>query len=77
LGTQGRVVHALIIRETRTRFGDSKLGYGWALLEPIAHILMLSLVFAVLMRHRSAKNSSSSITQGSFPITCLSTPAAA
>ncbi len=52
LRTQGRVIHALIIRETRTRFGDSKLGYGWALLEPIAHILMLSLVFAVLMRGR-------------------------
>ena len=52
LRTQGRVVHALIIRETRTRFGDSKLGYGWALLEPIAHILMLSLVFAVMMRGR-------------------------
>ena len=52
LRTQGRVIHALIIRETRTRFGDSKLGYGWALLEPIMHILMLSLVFAVLMRGR-------------------------
>ena len=52
LRTQGRVIHALIVRETRTRFGDSKLGYGWALLEPIAHILMLSLVFAVMMRGR-------------------------
>ncbi len=52
LRTQARVVHALMIRETRTRFGNSKLGYGWALLEPIAHILMLSLVFAVLMRGR-------------------------
>lgn len=52
LRTQARVIHALIIRETRTRFGDSKLGYGWALLEPIAHILMLSLVFAVMMRGR-------------------------
>jgi capsular polysaccharide transport system permease protein len=52
LQTQGRVIHALIIRETRTRFGDSKLGYGWALLEPILHILMLSLVFAVMMRGR-------------------------
>jgi ABC-type polysaccharide/polyol phosphate export permease/Flp pilus assembly protein TadD len=50
--TQGRVIHALIIRETRTRFGDSTLGYGWALLEPILHILMLSLVFAVLMHGR-------------------------
>ncbi len=52
LRTQWRVVHALIIRETRTRFGDSTLGYGWALLEPILHILMLSLVFAVLMHGR-------------------------
>jgi hypothetical protein len=38
LQTQSRVIHALIIRETRTRFGDSKLGYGWALLEPMLHI---------------------------------------
>jgi ABC-type polysaccharide/polyol phosphate export permease/Flp pilus assembly protein TadD len=52
LQTQGRVILALIIRETRTRFGDSKLGYGWALLEPILHILLLSLVFAVMMRGR-------------------------
>jgi capsular polysaccharide transport system permease protein len=52
LRTQSRVIHALIIRETRTRFGDSTLGYGWALLEPILHILMLSLVFAVMMRGR-------------------------
>jgi len=50
--TQLRVIYALIIRETRTRFGDSSLGYGWALLEPILHILMLSLVFAVLMHGR-------------------------
>jgi ABC-type polysaccharide/polyol phosphate export permease/Flp pilus assembly protein TadD len=49
LQTQWRVIYALVIRETRTRFGDSTLGYGWALLEPILHILMLSLVFAVLM----------------------------
>jgi capsular polysaccharide transport system permease protein len=50
--TQWRVIYALIIRETRTRFGDSSLGYGWALLEPTLHIVMLSLVFAVLMHGR-------------------------
>jgi ABC-type polysaccharide/polyol phosphate export permease/tetratricopeptide (TPR) repeat protein len=50
--TQLRVIHALIIRETRTRFGESALGYGWALIEPILHILMLCLVFAVLMHGR-------------------------
>ena len=42
LRTQGRVIQALIIRESRTRFGEAKLGYGWALLEPILHITMLS-----------------------------------
>jgi ABC-type polysaccharide/polyol phosphate export permease/tetratricopeptide (TPR) repeat protein len=52
LEAQGRVIHALIIRETRTRFGDSRLGYGWALIEPILHIVLLSAVFSLLMRGR-------------------------
>src|SRR5262252_8511475 len=52
LQTQLRVIYALMMRETRTRLADSKLGYGWALLEPVLHILMLSLVFAVMMRGR-------------------------
>jgi tetratricopeptide (TPR) repeat protein len=49
---QARVLHALMIRETRTRFGDSRLGYGWALLEPVLHIAMLSAVFSLLIRGR-------------------------
>ena len=49
LKIQFRVIHALIIRETRTRFGDSRLGYGWALIEPILHIALLSAVFSLLM----------------------------
>jgi capsular polysaccharide transport system permease protein len=52
LRNQCRVIHALIIRETRTRFGDAKLGYGWALLEPILHITLLSAVFSLLMQGR-------------------------
>jgi capsular polysaccharide transport system permease protein len=52
LRTQLRVIYALMIRETRTRLADSKLGYGWALLEPVLHIMMLSLVFAIMMRGR-------------------------
>jgi ABC-type polysaccharide/polyol phosphate export permease/tetratricopeptide (TPR) repeat protein len=47
--SQYRVIQALIIRETRTRFGDSRLGYGWALIEPILHIALLSVVFSLLM----------------------------
>ncbi len=49
LRNQRRVIGALIIRETRTRFADAKLGYGWALIEPILHITLLSVTFAVLM----------------------------
>jgi len=32
LVVQGEVIHALILRETRTRFGAYQLGYLWALL---------------------------------------------
>ena len=35
---QFQVVHALILRETRTRFGSHQLGYLWALLEPLMWI---------------------------------------
>ncbi|MGE5271288.1 MAG: ABC transporter permease [Thiohalocapsa sp.] len=49
LRTQRRVIAALIIRDTRTRFADAKLGYGWALIEPVLHITLLSAMFAVLM----------------------------
>jgi len=52
LCAQRRVIRALIIRETRTRFADYKLGYGWALIEPILHIALLSVMFAVLMHGR-------------------------
>ena len=32
--TQLQVVHALLIRETKTRFGATQLGYLWAFIEP-------------------------------------------
>jgi tetratricopeptide (TPR) repeat protein len=52
LATQRRVIRALVIRETRTRFGESRLGYGWAVLEPLLHIALLSIVFALIMHGR-------------------------
>ena len=52
LRSQRRVVGALIIRETRTRYADLTLGYGWALIEPVLHITLLSVMFAVLMHGR-------------------------
>jgi capsular polysaccharide transport system permease protein len=48
---QRRVVHALFLRELKTRFGRHRLGYVWALLEPAAHMLVLFGVLGLLARH--------------------------
>lgn len=40
------VIHALILRETRTRFGQSQLGYLWAVLEPVLWIGTISAMYA-------------------------------
>lgn len=50
LVTQTRVIGALVLRETKTRFGDSKLGYAWAILEPLVHVAVLSLFYYTLNR---------------------------
>lgn len=42
--TQARVIGALVLREARTRFGRSQLGYIWSLIEPVAMIATFSLV---------------------------------
>ena len=47
---QIQVVHALVLRETRTRFGQNRLGYVWALLEPLLLIATFALLFAVFGR---------------------------
>lgn len=43
---KARVLHALMLREMVTRYGVSRLGYVWALLEPVGFITLLSLLFA-------------------------------
>jgi capsular polysaccharide transport system permease protein len=48
---QRSVIFAFFIRELKTRFGSYRLGYFWALLEPLAHVLVLTAVFSVLGRH--------------------------
>src|SRR5688500_5178835 len=42
--TQTDVVTALILRETRTRFGRNRLGYLWALIEPTVVIFTFYVV---------------------------------
>lgn len=45
-----RVFIALILREMTTRYGRSIGGYAWAILEPVAFIAILSIVFSQLTR---------------------------
>jgi len=45
-----RVVIALMLREMSTTYGRSPGGYIWKILEPIAGIAVLSLVFSVVVR---------------------------
>lgn len=45
---QKSVVFALFLRELKTRFGAYKFGYVWLLLEPMAHVIVLSLIFSYM-----------------------------
>ncbi len=45
-----RTIGALILREMSTRYGRTPGGYLWAILEPLAAILVLSLAFSLVMR---------------------------
>ncbi|MCM2477157.1 ABC transporter permease [Rhizobium sp. CG5] len=45
-----RIVSALLIREMSTRFGSKPGGYIWALLDPAAHVALLTLLFQVIAR---------------------------
>lgn len=52
VATQARVVHAIMLREIKSRFGRQKLGYLWAVLEPAAFTAFFALIFA--FGHHSA-----------------------
>lgn len=43
---QIRIISALLIRETRTRFGETRLGFAWAILEPVSHLALIAIVFS-------------------------------
>lgn len=47
---QFRVVHALVLRETRTRFGRHRLGYIWALIEPLMWIATFAAMYTLIER---------------------------
>lgn len=46
LKTQLRVIFALVLREARVRHGRSRLGYSWAIVEPVLLITFLTILFS-------------------------------
>ena len=50
LKLRGRFIGALLLRESKTRFGRSELGYLWAILEPISHVAVMCLVYWAINR---------------------------
>jgi capsular polysaccharide transport system permease protein len=46
--TQVRVVNALILRETKTRYGNYKIGFLWALIEPLVGVSVFVAIFSNL-----------------------------
>lgn len=45
-----RVIHAVIVREARTRYGSSNIGYAWALIDPFIELTVLVVAFSVIGR---------------------------
>ena len=45
-----RILSAMIMREMTTRYGRSAGGYIWAILEPVAFIMMFVLIFSQITR---------------------------
>ena len=50
----GDTVHALMMREIKTRFGSNRMGYFWALAEPIAQAGIMALMFSLMGRNSVA-----------------------
>lgn len=50
LRTQMRVIGALVLRETRTRYGKIRIGYAWAIISPILQVAVLTAVFTLMER---------------------------
>ena len=65
---QLQVIHALILRESRTRFGAHQLGYIWALLEPLFWVLTFYGIFHLTGRKiHYGMDTVSFITTGIIP----------
>lgn len=47
---QFAVIRALILREARTRYVRNRMGYAWAIIEPITHIMVWFAIISLLGR---------------------------
>ncbi len=70
LGAQADVIWAIILRETRTRFGGNQLGYLWAMLEPTIVIFTFYWFYKAVGRaHPAGMDMFSFIATGVLPYT--------
>ena len=46
-----RTILALMLREMATSYGRSVMGYLWAIIEPVAALALLSMVFSLFLRN--------------------------
>jgi capsular polysaccharide transport system permease protein len=59
--THIRVVSALVRREMRAHFGDSRIGYLWALIEPALHLVAYLLIFTVIFNRHAPIGTSAAL----------------
>ncbi|MBA4001096.1 ABC transporter permease [Brevundimonas sp.] len=52
-----RTIHALLLRESRTRYGARSAGYVWALISPMILLVVMIAIFSVLARPAGAGDS--------------------
>lgn len=52
-----RTIHALLLRESRTRYGRQSAGYVWALISPMIILVAMIAAFSVLARPAGAGDS--------------------
>ncbi len=50
LRRQSQAIFALVLRDVRSRYGESRYGFLWAITEPLFHIGVLAIVFQFTMK---------------------------
>lgn len=50
LTVMARVIFAIMIRESRTRYGSSNIGYAWAIIDPLVTLAVFVGIFSLLGR---------------------------